>query len=276
MRSLILGVCAALFVILPPAAAQAQVAFFYKELPAIALDHEKVDIRISLEYDAESAKKQYFMNPMMCVRISNGSDKTLYLDLGNSFLTVNGESRCYYIPSSTSTTEGQSRGVGVNLGIISGALAGVNVGTTTSSSQTTTTFSQRVIAIPPMSAKRMEAQQLIIAPIPEIGLYCHPRLNNLPLCRPNAGKYPRVPVGQTQTFDPFDTHIQFSVMVTGSFDEGLTDTFTLRRGYYVDRAACYKNGGMMDVYEGKKSQEKLLDVFPEWNTWGDFFLIEVM
>ncbi len=246
--------------------AEAQIVFFYKDLPAMAIGNENVEIQTSVDY----AKETYYFTPVLNVRIKNNSTKVLYIDLGNTFFTANDEGRCYYIPSSQSTTEGQIRGVGVNVG-------GVNFGGGTTSSQTTTTFAQRIIAIPPMSATNLEPQRIITAPVPELAIY---RTKNSmePFCPYNSKKFPnRVPDGETRTYNPTDCGLQFAVMATCSFDESCSETFTVRRGHYIDRSACFKPWGIKiaDTYRGKIDQDKLLAVFPDWYSWGDFFMISV-
>ncbi len=269
MKKFLFGAIAALFAVLTPADTQAQIAFFYKELPYTLACNENVEISVSFEYNAAHNKMMDALNPMLCLRVKNKSDKMLYIDLGNSFLTVNDEPRCYYTPSSTSTTEGRMSGAGVNLGLVS-------VGGGVSSSETTTTFSQRVVAVPPMSAKRLEPQQFLVAPIPAWGIHMYTAStgHDAPRCRLSGKEYQGVHKGQTQTFDPYDSLVRFSALVTCSFDEGCTETFSLHRSYYIDRLACYRLLEQQDVYEGRKKRDKLLAVFPEWDSWGDFFLLD--
>ena len=94
--------------------------------------------------------------------------RTLYVDLGNSFFISMGQATCYYVPSSTTTTHGASSGGSVNLGAVTGALGiggvagtlanGINVGGGSTNSTTSTTYSQRVIAVPPMSSVNLPPQ----------------------------------------------------------------------------------------------------------------------
>ncbi len=273
MRKFIFSTCAVLLVLLSSADAQAQVAFFYKEQPELALDNENVEIQINIEY-AYSEGNYYYLVPKMCVRIKNKTDKMLYVDLGNSFLTVNDEGRSFYIPSSTATTEGNYSGTGISLGLI-------NFGGGTSSYETTTKYAQRVLAIPPMSAKNLEPQQIFIAPMPEMAIYID-KDTGKPKCRKNHNKYPnKVPEGETWTFELDESPLRLFVMITCALNESCTETFTVRRGYYVDRSACYKDNAtygipkLVEVYMGKKNQDELLKVFPEWHSWGKFFLVGV-
>lgn len=111
-------------------------------------------------------------NPVFVVKVKNKSNKTIYIDLGNSFFIRDDNSTAYYIPSSVSNSSGTSSGVGVNLGAVAGALGvggavgelagGVNVGGGKQGGSVSTTYSQRVVAVPPMSTKALSAQPLFL------------------------------------------------------------------------------------------------------------------
>lgn len=102
------------------------------------------------------------INPAIQFVIRNKSNQTLYIDLANTFYVNMGQSQTFYIPSSTTTSKTSSGGASVNLGAVTGALGiggaantlanGVNVGGGSSNTTTNTTYSQRIIAIAPMSS----------------------------------------------------------------------------------------------------------------------------
>ena len=102
--------------------------------------------------------------------MKNKTSRILYVDLGTTFFIRLGETICFYTPSSTTTSHGKSGGAGVNLGAVTGALGiggvagnlanGVNVGGGTTSSTTSTTYSQRIVAVPPMSSIELTPQYL--------------------------------------------------------------------------------------------------------------------
>lgn len=112
----------------------------------------------------------YYSNPVFKLRLKNKNNKTLYVDLGNSFIMRNGVATAYYVPSSTSTSSSSSSGASVNLGAVAGAVgvggalgtlaSGVNVGGGSTSGSVNTTYSQRVVAVPPMSVKELDNQVL--------------------------------------------------------------------------------------------------------------------
>lgn len=106
----------------------------------------------------------------LAVSLQNKSNKTVYVDLGTSYFILGGEATPYYIPQATSTTKGHGTGASVNLGAVTGAAgiggavgtlaSGINVGGGQSSSTSTTTYSQRIISIPPMSSKTLEVKSI--------------------------------------------------------------------------------------------------------------------
>lgn len=140
---------------------------------------ENDDIRMHFIMQAVDSRKKKgiaFVNEKIssygiygiAVKIQNKTSNTIYVDLGNTFITRGEETEPYYIPTATSTTHGSSSGVGVNMGAVAGAMgvggtigqlaSGVNVGGGNSNSTTTIEYSQRVIAIPPQSSKSLDTK----------------------------------------------------------------------------------------------------------------------
>lgn len=109
--------------------------------------------------------------PYVVVTIKNKTMKPIYIDLGQCFLVKGEESYAYYVPGETHTTTGTTSGASVNLGSVAGALGvggavgtlanGVNVGGGNSSSTTNITYTQRIVAVPPMSAKVLPKKPLV-------------------------------------------------------------------------------------------------------------------
>lgn len=109
-------------------------------------------------------------NPAILFSIKNKTSQTIYLDLANTFYVSMGQSSCYYVPTSTTTSSTSSSGAGLNLGAVTGALGiggiagtvanGVNVGGGSSNTITNTTYSQRIIAIAPLSTIDLSAKYI--------------------------------------------------------------------------------------------------------------------
>ena len=102
--------------------------------------------------------------------LTNKTDKTIYIDLANCFISQNNISKSYFIPTTKSTTSGGTSGGNVNVGAVTGALGvggtigtlanGVNVGGSSTNLSTTTTYSQRVVAIPPKMSLTLDPQDI--------------------------------------------------------------------------------------------------------------------
>jgi hypothetical protein len=119
------------------------------------------DNNISVSYSFVKGG-QYSSDSKLSVKVKNKTSNMLYVDLNNTFIMRGDEAECYYVPSSTSVSNGKSVGGSVNLGEIGNAagiggsvgsaLSGINVGGAKSKETTQTIYSQRVIGIAPMSA----------------------------------------------------------------------------------------------------------------------------
>ncbi|MBQ9203762.1 MAG: hypothetical protein IJ155_05935 [Prevotella sp.] len=114
----------------------------------------------------------YYCNEQYKIIISlkNKTNKPIYIDLANSYILQNEQAKPYYVPTVTSTTQGGSSGGSVNLGAITGALGvggtigrlanGVSVGGSNSNVNTKTTYSQRIVSIPPMSSLALDPMEI--------------------------------------------------------------------------------------------------------------------
>ncbi len=112
------------------------------------------------------------LSPALLVTISNKSNSTIYLDLGNTFFIRQGKPICYYVPSVTTSASSSTTGGSVNLGSVAGAMgigggakalaSGVNVGGGNTSTTGTTIFSQRIIAIPANTSYELGAEYILM------------------------------------------------------------------------------------------------------------------
>lgn len=107
--------------------------------------NEEVTVSFKTEID-------YYKGEPILVQLSNKTNRTLYIDLGNSMLSVQGVSKAFYVPQTTTTSSTGTTGASVNLGALTGSrvLSGVSVGGASSSTTVSTTYAQRVLAVPPM------------------------------------------------------------------------------------------------------------------------------
>ena len=189
----------------------------------------------SIEKKTEFGQHGYSVNAEMQVTIQNTSNRTLYIDLGNSFFKRNGEASPYYIPSSTSSTTSNGNGASVNLGAVTGALGvggavgtlanGVNVGGGSTQGTTNTVYAQRIIAIPPMSTKKLEPQQFFptgcrLWQINGENYYKFSRAVTYPKQKMNWG--------DTLNFTENESPLTFGIYITYSEDESCQTTKSLQ------------------------------------------------
>lgn len=131
-----------------------------------------VQVTYDIQYGDGTAGNGYdYSYPYMVVKVKNKTMNTIYVDLAKCFLVKGEESYTYYTPGETRTTTGGSTGVSVNMGsvanavgvggVVGGLASGVNVGGSKQSSTTNVEYAQRIIAIPPMSAKVLEKKPVI-------------------------------------------------------------------------------------------------------------------
>lgn len=111
-----------------------------------------------------------WLNPALLFSVKNKTNRTLYLDLGNTFYISMGQSCCFYVPSSTTTSASSSSGGSLNLGAVAGALGvggvagtlanGVNVGGSSTNGTSSTTYAQRIVAIAPLATLNLAPQYI--------------------------------------------------------------------------------------------------------------------
>lgn len=246
-------------------------------------------------YDQDLSKKDLTMVPneditiprwnySLKVMLQNKTKKTLYIDLGNTFISRGGEATAYYIPSATSTGTETTTGGSVNLGSIGSALNiggaagtimnGVNVGGSSTGISTTTTYSQRVIAIPPMSQKTLESK--ILFPAGSEPLY-KDFIKNKTLKTIMGKETPVVYTtlanenlneGESVVFDENSSPINFYSYITYSFDENCNETSYLQANMYVKQILGFRYNALLGIYS--KNYDKFLS--PDWKNRTFFML----
>lgn len=138
-------------------------AFWYFLAKTESSVNEDENINIQHIFETKYAFEEYdlYPYPIMLIKITNKSSQLIFVDLGTSFLKLNDVASVIYTPTITSSTTGQSVGIGVNAGAISNAIGiggpigsalnGVNIGGSKNSSSTMITYAQRIVSIPPKS-----------------------------------------------------------------------------------------------------------------------------
>ena len=188
--------------------------------------------------------------------IKNKTDRTIYVDLGNSFFIRGDQATVYYTPSATSVSSMSGSGVGVNAGAVAGALGiggsmgklagGINVGGGSSSTTTNVTYSQRVVAIPPMSSKSLDYQflfdgyscnGLVVSRISK----WYPIFPEFTFKDDNGKKYD-YQIGEAHFYSEKDAPLRFTVQVSYSYTEDCTSTKSMRVNTYAKQILGFKGG----------------------------------
>lgn len=246
--------------------------------PSSALYDGNLSVRLVPGYFSARDEKfvpysevEYFsvmaFSPYFVTELENHTDKTLYVDLGNSFVMRNQESSPYYVPSVTSSMSSSTGGGSVNLGAVTGAMgiggavgtlaSGVNVGGSSTSGEVTTTYAQRVIAIPPMSVYRLSPVLLAAK---------GQRMSDYVVCDKLSGfsgdcvdlfvskslpGIPELKIGDNLFFDEDDEVFNFSTFFTYSFSESMTESQKIKTDYYLKEilgVGRYKKAFYIDFY----------------------------
>ena len=121
-------------------------------------------------FDKSEKEAAPIADPALQFSIRNKTNRTIYIDLGNTFYIRMGESCCFYVPSSTTTSASSSSGGSLNLGAVAGALGvggvagtlanGVNVGGNSTNGTSSTTYAQRIVAIAPLATLNLAPQYM--------------------------------------------------------------------------------------------------------------------
>lgn len=220
---------------------------------AMTDDSKICDDNIELIYKTNNIS---LVNNRLWVAVRNKSDRTVYVDLGNSFFTSEQIAEPYYVPQITSSTSTTSTGVGVNAGAVTDALGiggaagtlaqGVNVGGGKSHGTSTSTFSQRVVAIPPKSTIELAPKFFVNRDKffdNNIRFEITSYYTCIKLMQPKSQLFT---VGTEKTYDDRNSLLHFSHFLTYSFDENITNPAKLNASFYVNRAIGVKNRPVYD------------------------------
>ncbi len=239
---------------------------------------------IKMDFSLNDAKCPKPSTVLLLVTLKNKTNKTVYIDLANCFFMQGSSAQPYYIQSTTTTGTGGTTGASINLGSVTGSLGiggalgtlsnGVNVGGSKSNMTTTTTFSQRIIAIPPKAVLPLEAKCFCEFE-EKFGMYgknCRisssvilqhaASLLEKGLIKEDAGYY-KVFRGMLKRGEvlnlPETGNDDIAIFVTYAFDEQMSNTQTMRSSLYWaqiigDPAEYYDGFGNSDFEESSMSR----------------------
>ena len=197
----------------------------------------------TLDLDDEMTWKNYNSQLKIAILLKNKTSKPIFIDLANSYILLNEQATPYYVPTATTTTQGGTSGGSVNIRAVAGALGvggsvgtlanGVSVGGSNTHISTTTTYSQRIVSIPPMSTLALDPM--------EIGwgstwVTATKREWQRELFKAyNLEEY--VPKdlmrGEVVDIPPLDNVNPLGAFLTYSFDEAMSATQTMRMDFYL-------------------------------------------
>lgn len=181
-----------------------------------------------------------FTNRPIDIFLTNRSDRTIYIDLGDTYLINNGESMKYYTPGAVSNSKTTGVGAGVGIGIFS-------VGAMQSNTQSITTFAERILPIPPGVTKVLVSGKFSpFGKIKDTGLDYGKKggYNDLTLLR-----------SQNKLLNNGDSTSDFdgvkipavTAITTYSFNESMTNPVQLKATYEPAIMIGSKMGKFMDV-----------------------------
>lgn len=213
------------------------------------------------EYGMKSLAATYSsLDFVLLVTLKNKSNKIIYIDQGASYAMFDVYSRLYYVPTATSTTQGTSSGVSVNMGAVAGALGvggvigtlanGVNVGGGDSKSSTQITFSQRVIAIPPRGWVTLPAQKLdrVSMVSPYLSYFLKNNImKEMKTCY--RFEFEGLKCGQKYNLPVMNNLNPMSIHISYSLDENISSTRNLQIDFYLRQIMGTKISGGNHLYK---------------------------
>lgn len=112
--------------------------------------NDSISINYKINYTNLNGKSDGVrFQPHLVITINNNTERTIFIDLQNSFLVVNGESFPMFTNTTNISTQGSTAIGGVNLGL-------VGIGSANSEFNTKMTHEQRIINIPEESKKAID------------------------------------------------------------------------------------------------------------------------
>lgn len=179
--------------------------------------------------------------------IKNRTNKTVFLDLANTFFLRGSNAVAYYVPTATTNTSSSTTGASVNMGAVAGALGvggavgklanGVNVGGGTTNGQSTTVFSQRYVSVAPMSTLELQQIELFPDGLNDAYNFGGKRytVNNNAWSGSVGARLPitDITVGGTITYEETSSPITIGSLVTYSLTEDFSQPYTVLSRLFV-------------------------------------------
>ena len=211
------------------------------------LVNDELEVALEVGYiynDSFHTKGSSTSNQALRIVLKNKLTKTIYVDLGTSFFRRGDKATPYFIPSATSTSTSNTTGGSVNAGAVAGALGiggsvgrlagGINVGGSSTSSSVSVTYSQRVVAIPPMSTISLEPQ-LLFQEYGCDGMYTSrfSKMERVLYFQTKKKGVEQYALGETHDFSEQNSPLRFSTIITYSLTENCAQTKSITSSLYL-------------------------------------------
>lgn len=210
--------------------------------------------------------------PKLKIRIENKCDKLVFVDLGTSFVKKNGIAFPIYIPSSSTTTKEQS--IGINVGSIGGKVGlggsivgGISVGGSKGSSVSSTTYSQRIISVPPKSSVILP-EAIIFTPDSEklfgnMFYFKNYGFGSGKFTACLAYKSDRYESGNVYECNETNSPFSLGGFINYSFKEDMAESKGIETNYYVKKIVG-SSFGFSGMKTSMKEVETVNNVLPNW------------
>lgn len=215
MKKVNLYVVLLLGLLLSPSVQAKRIGYYFYFDPADKHQYEDENVRVYID-DSR-------------IYVSNKTDKTIYVDKGNSYATLNGTHSRMFTNQVTTSGTSSNRGIGVNLGAISPYLRGITVGGGSGTHNQTTTYEERILAIPPHSRWQVYAWSHPFALMAwkgnikdngSVGASFTPRSRYI---EPGTGKKIKLTKGFTRTFDLETSPLRYKALIMYALSEDMKD-----------------------------------------------------
>ena len=204
-----------------------------------------------------------FYLPHVVISIQNNSERTIFVDLQNSFIVAGGENYPLFTNTTDVSTQGSTVAGGVGLGII-------GVGSASSNFNTTIRQEQRIVTIPNDSKKDFEFPFITKwATTWKLDngrgeFYMHPKTFNggmdYPLLRQNF-----INKGEVLNYNYSDAPFKLDFRISYSFSEDITNASTDRTVFCTTYAIGSENKGssVFTINDLDKDYKLAKDLFPK-------------
>jgi len=202
----------------------------------------------------------YFLSSKYAVQIHNKTDKTIYVDMGNTFrVMTDGTSKVYYDMSQTTVSSGSTSGSSVGMGgaLGGGVLGGVSLGGSSISSTSKTFAKQRVMSVPPHGKMPLEMFQQVQLKLKKSEIITEGE-NSL-FYFPKKGS-PEITCGEKKTYDVNSSPLRAQYTISYSLDQSFSTVYTAKCTLYMRDLYGMKE---LNWDNGKGSERKVLEEVKE-------------